>query len=178
MVGEAEQFDETGGYGISLRNNKQVFEKLYATYGGNYARGQEEYSTGQHRIRFQLEPVLDNREANTILVGIISSNVKATDQYFNLTPSTYGWETSSHEWEDNTTIVQNGEHKKVSKDKWSGAEIGDILELTIDCDQQTISIKNQTRQGSDSMKVDVKNSPLPWKFIAIFSLYADRVRLL
>jgi hypothetical protein len=178
MVGEAERFDKTGGYGYLLLNNNQVFEKPYATYGGNYARGQQKYSSGQHRIRFQLEPVLGEREANTILVGIISSDITATDQYFNLTPSTYAWETSSHEWENETTIVQNGEHQKVSKDKWPGAEIGDVLELTIDCDQRTISIENQTRKGCDSMSVDLKNCPLPWKFIVIFSLYADRVRLL
>jgi len=178
MVGEAERFDETGGYGHSLLNNKQVFEKLYATYGGNYACGQQKYSTGQHHIRFQLEPVLGGREANTILVGIISSSVTPKDQYFNRAPSTYAWETSSHEWEDETTIVQNGEHQKVSKDRWSGAETGDILELTIDCDQRTISIKNETKKGRSSMNVDLKNSPLPWKFIVIFSLYADRVRLL
>ncbi|UJR18022.1 hypothetical protein I4U23_004923 [Adineta vaga] len=178
MIRTTERFDETGGYGISLRNNNQIFEKLYATYGGNYARGQQKYSNGKHSIRFQLEPILDNKEANIILVGIISSNVIATDQYFNQTPSLYAWETSSHEWEDETTIVQNGIHQKVSKDKWSGAETGDILELTIDCDQQSISIQNETRKGSNSMKVDLKNSPLPWKFITIFSMYSDRVRLL
>lgn len=178
MLRESERFDETGGYGISLRNQNQVFEKLYSTYCGNYARGQQKYSKGKHVIRFQLESVLDDREANTILVGIISSNITAIDQYFNQTPSLYAWETSSHPWENQTTVVQNGIHQKVSKKKWSGAETGDILELTIDCDQQSISIKNETRQESDSMKIDVKNSPLPWKFITIFSLFSDRVRLL
>ncbi|CAF5082678.1 unnamed protein product, partial [Rotaria sp. Silwood1] len=44
MTEEAERFDETGGYGYSLLDNNQVFEKPMETYGGNYARGQREYS--------------------------------------------------------------------------------------------------------------------------------------
>ncbi|CAF3343933.1 unnamed protein product [Rotaria sp. Silwood2] len=178
MTGEAEQFDETGGYNHTLLDNNQVFEKSMETYGGNYARGQREYSTGVHRIRFQLEPVSSDLQANKILIGIISSNITARDQYFNRTPSTYAWETSSYEWENESIIVQNGNHQRVSRDKWPGAKTGDILELTIDCDQRTISIENQSGQGKDSMNVDLENSPLPWKFIVIFFTRPDRVRLL
>ena len=178
MAGEAERFDETGGYSHYLLDNNQVFEKTMETYGGEYARGQKEYSTGQHCIRFQLEPVDSGREANQIIVGIISSGVAAKDQYFNRTPSTYGWQTLSNEWENETTIIQNGKHHRVSKDKWPGAKTGDILELTIDCDQRTISIENQTKQEHDSINVDLEKCPLPWKFIVIFFTRPDRVRLL
>ncbi|CAF3847925.1 unnamed protein product [Rotaria sp. Silwood1] len=178
MTEEAERFDETGGYGYSLLDNNQVFEKPMETYGGNYARGQREYSAGIHRIRFQLEPVSSGLQANRILIGIISSSITAKDQYFDHTPSTYAWGTSSYEWESESTIVQNGNHHRVSRKKWPGAKTGDILELTIDCDQRTISIENQTGQGKDSMNIDLENSPLPWKFIIIFFTRPDRVRLL
>jgi len=178
MTREAERFDETGGYSHSLLDNNQVFEKSMETYGGNYARGQREYSTGQHRIRFQLEEVSFCTTANTILIGIISSSVTATDQYFNRTPSTYAWRTASYEWEDESMIVENGIHRRISKDKWPGAKTEDILELTIDCDKQTINMENQTGQGNDSMVVDLKKSPLPWKFIVIFFTHPARVRLL
>ncbi len=63
-------------------------------------------------------------------------------------------------------------------EKWPGAKTGDILELTIDCDQRTINIENQTGQRKDSMNVDLENSPLPWKCIVIFFTRPDRVRLL
>jgi hypothetical protein len=178
MTGEAERFDETGGYDHSLLDNNQVFEKSLATYGGNYARGKREYSTDQHRIRFQLEAVSSDTTANTILIGIISSGVSATDQYFDRTPSAYAWRTGSYEWENENVIVQNGDHHRVPKHKWPGAKTGDILELTIHCDQRTISIENQTREGKDSMEVDLEKSPLPWKFIVVFSTRPDRVRLL
>jgi hypothetical protein len=62
---------------------------------------------------------------------------------------------SSNEWDKETIIVQNGKYQHVTKDKWPGAKTGDILELTIDCDQQTISLENQTREGNDSMNVDL-----------------------
>jgi hypothetical protein len=178
MTGEAERFDETGGYSHSLLDNNQVFEKTMETYGGDFARGHREYSTGQCRIGFQLEAVSSGQQANTILVGVISSSVTATDQYFNRTPSTYAWGTTSHDWQTESTIVENGVHRGVSKDKWPGAKTGDILELTIDCDQRTISIENQTRQVQDSMNVDLEKSPFPWKFIVIFFTRCDRVRLL
>lgn len=178
MLREDERFDETGGYGIALLDNHRVFEKPYATYGGNYARGRRKYSTGQHSIRVQLEALASGAEANTISVGIISAGVNAKDQYFNRTPSTYGWEMSTYEWEEKTTVVHNGVHVKVPKSKWAGAETGDVIELTIDCDQQTIGMKNETRKHGDSIKVDVKHCPLPWKFLVVFSLYPDRVRLL
>jgi hypothetical protein len=178
MTEEAERFDETGGYSHSLLDNNQVFEKSMETYGGEYARGQRKYSTGQHRIRFQLEVISSQTVANAIFIGIISSGVTAKDQYFNRTPSTYAWRTASNEWETDSKIIENGVHRNVSKDKWPGAKTGDILELMIDCDNQTISIENQTRQGKDSMKVDLTNSPLPWKFIVIFFTRPDRVRLL
>ena len=161
-----------------LLDNNKVFEKSTETYGGDYARGQREYFTGQHCIRFQLEPVSDGRQDNTILFGIISSSVTAKDQYFNQTPSTYAWGTSSYESDNESMIVQNGNHQRVSMDKWPGAKTGDILELIIDCDQRTINIVNQTGQGKDSINVDLENSPLPWKFIVIFFTRPDRVRLL
>jgi hypothetical protein len=178
MTTEDEQFDETGGYGHSLLDNNKVFEKPMETYGGNYARGQREYSAGQHHIRFQLEEVSSGSQSNEILIGIISSNVIARDQYFNRTPSTYAWAMSSFEWNNESNIVQNGNHLLISKDNWPGAKIGDILQLTIDCDQRMISIQNQTREGKDSMNVDLEKCPFPWKFIVIFFTRSNRVRLL
>ena len=177
-MGEAVRFGETGGYSHSLCEDNRVFEKKWDTYGGNYARSEQEYSSGQHCIRFQLEEVDNGRQANDIVIGIISSNTTAEDQYFNRTPSTYAWSTTSNEWEEKRLIVQNGKHTSVSKDKWPGAKTGDILELNIDCDEQTISIENQTGEGKDSMRVDLDNSSLPWKFIVIISTRADCVRLL
>ena len=177
MMGDTERFDETGGYCHSLLDNNQVFEKTVETYGGDYARGQREYSTGQHRIRFQLGEVASGRQPNNTLVGIISSSVTPTDQYFNRTPSTYAWGAVSADWENESTIVKNGDHQRVSKNQWPGAKTGDILQLTIDCDQRTITMENQTGEEKDSMKVDLKNSPLPWKFVVVFFTCPDCVRL-
>jgi hypothetical protein len=86
------------------------------TYGREYARG-------QHRICFQLEAVSSDTQANKILIGIISSNVIATDQYFNRTPSAYAWGTASPPWENESTIVQNVNHQHVSKEKWPSVHI-------------------------------------------------------
>ncbi len=174
---EAEHFEETGGNNHSLLDNNQVFNKPIATHSGDYARGQRKYSTGQHRIRLQLEAINSHMTAN-IIIGIISSNVTAKDQYFNQTPSTYAWGTSSFEGKNEMAIVENGIYRRVSKKRWPGAKNGDILQLTIDCDQQTISLENQTAEGKDSMKVDLEKSPLPWKFIVIFSTGPSSVRLL
>lgn len=175
-MGEPERFYETGGYNHCLLDNNQVFEKTMETYGGNYAQGHREYSTGQHSVRLQLEATSTNTQANMVFIGIISSNVIATDQYFNRTSSTYAWGTSKYE--DQSTIIQNGDHQQVFKDKWSGAKTGDILELTIDCDKQLITMENQTEHKKDSMKVDLNKCPLPWKFIVIFFTRPERVRLL
>ncbi len=117
-------------------------------------------------------------EGNTILIGIISAGVTAIDQYFNRTPSTYAWGTKSYKEQTEGMIVENGNHRSVPSEKWPGAKTRDILELTIDCDKQTISIENQKRKIKDSMNVDLTKSPLPWKFIVIFSTHPDRVRLL
>lgn len=176
----SERFEKVKGDYLKSSENNRVIEKTAHTFAGDYARGEQEYSNGKHLVRVVLEN-LDNEDANNdVFIGIISSNAVMDSMgnlYFKQTPSTYAWNTSALEWDGQIETIQNGSAVLIPKDRWPNAGVGDVLELTIDCDEGQIGIHNETTCARDTMDIDMNSASLPWKFIVIFSTRRDRVRL-
>lgn len=111
--------------------------------------GKNEYTTGQHRIRFKIEELHEN---GWMLFGIISKSESMTINSC-ISSSSYGWTTydqiyiagQCHE-EDCNDIIKN-----------------DIITLIIDCDQKKIQMKNQQTGRNMELFIDIKKCPFPWK---------------
>ncbi|CAF1183377.1 unnamed protein product [Adineta ricciae] len=130
-------------------------------------RGSDEYSRGKHRFRFRIESFNNNK---WIFFGIISHKTTLQAHTWAV-PTCYGW------GGQDSVILNCAMHSRFNGYNCD-FELNDTIELTLDCDQQMISIMNQRTQCNYSMKVDVKKCPFPWHFVLNLFYPGDQVRIL
>jgi hypothetical protein len=138
---------------------------MYAKGGGGwaYARGLLLYSSGTHRIQMRFE-----REHGWTFVGIQSHSIEPLWPHpFCLSLSSYGW--SSHGYPQ----FDGQETKK----EWDGFKEGHFVELTLDCDNRTLTMVNRTIEQSHRIQVDIDKAPLPWCLYVFLSGENDQVRI-
>jgi hypothetical protein len=139
------------------RRCKKITDGIYQSVFGT-----QTYSHGIHRIRLRLEEGTAN-----ILMGICSySKTLAGPVHYN-TPSTHGWFMHGY-------IVINGREPQPG---WPQVNENDILELKINCDDQTLSIANERTGAQSSMEVSLYEAPLPWCLLVLFNLQHSRVSI-
>jgi hypothetical protein len=117
---------------------------------GAEIRGKNEYQIGSHTIRVRVEQLIQN---GWIAFGIISKS-ESTQNNSYTAPSSYGWSNQNQIYiggqstnEETIEIIQN-----------------DIVELSIDCDQQKIELKNERSDRIMELSIDTDKSPLPWQY--------------
>ncbi|CAF1565353.1 unnamed protein product, partial [Didymodactylos carnosus] len=84
-------------------------------------RGRGEYSSGQHRFRFNIEQL---GATKWVLFAVVSKNAPMQTNSYS-TPSTYGWAGQDQ-------VYINGVQSSYKSDM----EMNDTLELLVDCDRQ------------------------------------------
>jgi hypothetical protein len=148
---------------VRLTDNNRSCEKISQKNGWQCVFGLLNYSAGIHRIRLKLE-----KGSINILIGICSQNEPPKDSPFYCKPTIHGWFTHGY-------VIKNGQG---SCAEWPQVNENDILELTINCDERSISILNERNQAKNSMQVDINQAPLPWCLLVIHYHKNDRISLL
>ncbi|CAF1507304.1 unnamed protein product [Adineta ricciae] len=146
---------------VQLTDNDRRCEKITQ---GVYqcVFGSQTYSNGTHRVRLKLEEGTAN-----ILMGICSySKTLAGPVHYN-TPSTHGWFVHGY------TVI-NGRDPQPG---WPQVNENDILELKINCDDQSMTIYNERSGAKSSMDVNLYEAPLPWCLLILFNLKHSRVSI-
>jgi len=158
---KVECFRALDSSGVRLTDNNRSCEKINS-HDWQCIFGILNYPTGIHRIRLKLEKGVIN-----IFIGICSQDKLPSGPYFYDKPTTHGWLTHGY-------VVMNGQNPKQG---WSAADHNDILELTINCDERSISILNERSQAKNSMEVDINQAPLPWCLLVLLHYKDNRVSL-
>ncbi|CAF3669862.1 unnamed protein product [Rotaria sp. Silwood1] len=162
---------------IRIRENNRLCEKgNYETYG--YIRGNQSYSNGIHTIRIKFEKtessnINNNEWSPWIFIGICSTIDKSAfgDVRYHKLRSACGWSTNGDIW-------INGMGKRI---QWPGIPIeNDIIQLTIDCDQKTLTLFNErTHEKTKQIQIDYQDKTLfPWCFYLVMANQGYKLRLL
>lgn len=129
------------------------YQKSLSNYGEDYADGRDtgEYSTGVRSLRFKIEQY---GPTSVVLFGIISKrSSEGSTPYDN--PTLYGW--------GEKNMVYRGGDAQPNVDGYrTDIQTDDILMLTIDCDRETITLKNERSYRSYVLEVDLNKCPFPW----------------
>ncbi len=147
---------------VRLTDNDRRCEKISQKNGWQCIFGILNYSTGIHRIRLKLEKGIMN-----MLIGICSQNKPPKDSPFHNKPTTHGWFTHNY-------VVTNGHG---SSTIWPPVKENDILELTINCDEKSLSILNERSQAQNSIQVDINQAPFPWCLLVIHYSQDNQISL-
>jgi hypothetical protein len=152
--------------GIQIEDNDQIIVKKQGD-AHTAARGSGEYTSGQHRFRFNIG---ECDQYQWLLIGIISKDVAMeANSYSSL--SSYGWAGGSQVYLNGISQIEYQGYK-------SDTEENDILELFVDCERQTVRLTNERTQSASELIIEMSKCPFPWQLN--FNLYYsnDRVRIL
>jgi hypothetical protein len=158
---EVERFRTTSNSNVRLTDNNRRCENL-SNPGWQCVFGTLTYSVGIHRIRFRLEKGIQNT-----LIGICSENKPPIGPSFYDKPTTHGWFTHGY-------VITNGVS---SLSGWPNVSEKDILELTINCNERSLSILNERSRAQTSMQVSIDEAPFPWCLLIIFYYTGAQVSL-
>ena len=129
------------------------YHKSLTNYSEEYSDVREsgEYSTGVRALRFKIEQY---GPTSSVLFGIISKRgTEGSTPYDN--PTLYGW--------GEKNLVYRGGDVQANHDGYrSDIQTDDILMLTIDCDRELITLKNERTFRSYVLEVDLNKCPFPW----------------
>lgn len=156
-----ERFRTVNSAGVQLTDNDRRC-KLIDPNKWHCVFGTQNYSSGIHRIRLKLEEGTTN-----ILMGICSQNKPPTDANSYCQPTVHGWFIHGY-------TIKNG---KGSYPGWPQVNKNDVLELTLDCNGQTLSILNERSRAQNSMQVNADEAPFPWCLLILFYHAGSRVSL-
>ncbi|CAF2992318.1 unnamed protein product [Rotaria socialis] len=152
-----------------IEDNGQVMvHNRSANHGSVCGKGQ--YSSGQHKFRFEFEQFSPQ---NWAFFGIIPKSSIIKDSSWN-TPTVYGWTT-------NWNVTRNGTQEGVTVATRSDINKNDIFELLMDCDRRTIRLTcvKMPTTATHQLDVDIALCPFPWKiFLGLQSSVGDRIRIL
>jgi len=162
QVQEIEHFQTEASSDVQLTDNRRRCEKITLRPDWQSVFGTLDYSTGIHKIRLKLE-----KGSLHILLGICSRNKRPTGPYFYDKPTTHGWFIDGY-------VVKNGQSPQQG---WSQVDHDEILELTINCNEQVLSILNENTQKNDSMQVNIAEAPFPWCLLVLLHYKTNRVSL-
>ena len=129
-------------------------------------RGKQEYTSGKHRLRFQIE-----RSSTYIFIGIISKTTPMMQNSYQ-SLSSYGWISQDHYYAGGVIRRKGG----IFSD-YDNLE-NNIIELIIDVNTQTLHYTNEKTKQSRKLTIDLNKCSLPWQLIVNLSGYEDRIRLL
>ncbi|CAM4952886.1 unnamed protein product [Rotaria socialis] len=156
-----ERFGTVSSSAVRLTDNSRTCEN---TVDSQWAHvfGTLNYSTGIHRIRLKLDKGTTN-----ILIGICSQNKPPAGPLFYDKPTTHGWFLHGY-------VVKNGQG---SHPGWPQVSLGDILELSVNCNERSLSILNERSRAQNSMQVNIAEAPFPWCLYILFYYKETQVSL-
>ncbi|CAF1472324.1 unnamed protein product [Didymodactylos carnosus] len=157
------EYFTTASYDVRLEENGKVAIHSGKQMFHNTVLGGNSYLSGIHRLRITIENLNSNHKY--LFFGVLSSatgKIQSVPSFYS--PSAYGWSMKCiyikgiQIEEYDSDIVQE-----------------DVIELELNCDEQTISLLNKRTNKKMQMMVDGK---LPWKLHCTICCPGDRLRLL
>lgn len=151
---------------IKILDDGQLFihdsSKLDACIGGYH-----EYYQGVHKLYFHIENMTSNE---WLFFGIISKRL-FIGQQAHLDSSAYGWAGYNQ-------VYMNGRVMHTLNGYLDNMKINDFIELTIDCDTQTLYLWHSRQTYKNKLPVDIRTCPFPWQFLVSCHNKNDAVRIL
>lgn len=163
---QLKRFGESLG-DVSIEEYGRVIVHRGSSSENTFVRGTTEYSSGKHRVRLLLEKS-DPRFSMGFF--IISKSTNTRSESFDLERSCFGWYSS-----DATCPRDTGQPAVKNNFDMRGQRILQI-ELTLDCNNRTISYFNETTKNRRAMNVDITKCPFPWQLFFYLFDTGDSVR--
>lgn len=161
-----EIFDKILG-GISIEENGQVVTHD-STTAHAAVRGKDEYSSGQHRLRLQIERLGAQK---WILFGIISKSAPFTPEALYNSPY-------SCDWGGHDGVFTNGTYQRGLNGYKTDIEVNDVVTLFIDCNRRKISRTNERTGSNQELDIDLTKCPFPWQLSLNIYDPETRIRIL
>ncbi|CAF3592009.1 unnamed protein product [Rotaria sp. Silwood1] len=139
-------YDEDG-----IQYKPEDYSNKYNQYDSN-KHNQDSYSSGKHTLRFKIHQSDPN---NSVIFGVISKQ-KSINSFVSENSTFYGWT-------NNDLVCLGGDFEPNYHGYRSDFQTGDIYQLTIDCEQKKIRLKNERTNTSHELKVDTMRCPFPWQ---------------
>ncbi|CAF3001584.1 unnamed protein product [Rotaria sp. Silwood2] len=153
--------------GANIEDHGQLVEHSDSDYTVE-VRGKIGYSSGTHRLRFQIEK---NPRGTWIFFGIISKS-QPMQKYSYESSSAYGWV-------DYNDYFLNGVRQNHETGILFHHTIeNDIIALVFDCTNRKIYYTNVRSQKSQQLNIDINKCPFPWQLHINIYGRRDCVRLL
>jgi hypothetical protein len=130
-------------------------------------RGLHEYSQDKHQLFFRIEHMTSNQ---WIFFGIISKHA-SFDQQAYMNSSAYGWTGYN-------CVYLKGKSMPILNGYLSDMKVNDFVELTIDCNKQTLFLWHSRQTYKTKLFIDIQKCPFPWQFLISCRNPHDSVRLL
>ncbi|CAF0901527.1 unnamed protein product [Rotaria sordida] len=135
------------------------------------ACGRDEYSWGQHRLRFKLEQL---RRNGNFSCGILSKTAQLESLlYISTNNNIYSYDYNS----DEAYTIRNENGLLYFTGLNYGYLQNDIVELLIDCDQKMICLTNQRTHLKQELHVNLNKCPFPWQFFVTLSYANSRISI-
>ena len=121
------------------------------------------YMTGVHRLRLSIDKF--NSPSSWAFVGIMSegNQIENTDNLNYLNRSSFGWHLGRQ------SIIFNRQTSTSYNYDGRNIRSGDILTIIIDCNQNTIEMKNERTLYTHNIYIKSNYCPFPWLFAVNFN---------
>ncbi|CAF1388345.1 unnamed protein product [Adineta ricciae] len=129
--------------------------------------GLNEYSHGAHRLFFRIERLPVNE---WIFFGIMSKHGTFSQKAHT--------DTSAHGWTGYNNVYIHGKSMPVLNGYLSNMQVNDFVELTIDCDRETLHLWHSRQMYKNKLPIDRRTCPFPWQFLISCHNANASVRLL
>jgi hypothetical protein len=118
--------------------------------------GAYRYSTGNHRIDFQIEKMADNN----FFIGIVTHSQTVASSVFSSNTTVNGW------WRCNYSVVYGTATKGSA---YSDILQGDKITLLIDCERKQIHLEHHRKKQPLQLSIDTQKCVFPWKLVVALS---------
>lgn len=130
-------------------------------------RGHNQYSHGTHQLFFRIENMTPNQ---SMFFGIFSKQSSLGQRAY-LNPSANGWTGYNN-------VYINGKSQAVLNGYINDMKTNDLVELTLDCTNQTLIFWHSRQTYKIKLPIDVRTCPFPWQFLLSCRSGHDCVRIL
>lgn len=166
---------------LSTNCTQEIFDKIttsislsehdfVATYVGECVYfyptifGENLYHFGVHHIRFRIE----NKSRDNFFFGIVTSSQDIEARIFE--------KSSANGWWGSGNSVLNGVYRDFSA--INDLQTEDVINLTLDCDNKIIRLKNDRTNIPVQLSIDMTQCPFPWRIAISLSQPGDILRIL
>ncbi|CAF0764664.1 unnamed protein product [Adineta ricciae] len=155
---------------VKLEDKGHLAKQMLTGRKHSYIQGQSLYSTGRHVVRIKIEKYKQPyhiffgcKSSETVLKGEMEKSVDVV-----------GWFGFNQVYEHGQCSSNCKKHKYKS----NLIQQGDVIHVIFDCNERTMCLFNSRLNITNKLKVNVNNTPYPWRLLIILSHKDDCVRML